>query len=195
MDAARQVFSEMRYTHARVQDVTECAGFSLGAFYRYFSDKDDILFAIVSIYFDQAYATTFLGARYDPSNPMQSLRKSTVQTIEFSMENRNLIKILWETSQFNRDIEEQWSELRSRIYRKIARLITRAQEDNIGCPGIDPIYTAELLTCMTEHAVYRKLVLPSKIPAREPENLTEHLVNLWARVLFLPQVWQPVLAK
>ncbi len=188
MDAACSVFSDMGFTHARVQDITYHAGFSLGAFYRYFTDKDDILSAIASEYFEQAYATTFLGAHYDPSNPMESLQRSTAQTVNFAYENRDLEKILWETSQFNSRIEDQWSELRGRIYKKIARLIARAQEDKIGYPSIDPVYTAELLTGMTELAVYRKLVRPDRISADVPRILTEQLTDLWARVLFLPEV-------
>lgn len=188
MDSARAVFSERGFTHSRVQDITEAAGFSLGAFYRYFKDKDDILYAIVDKYFEQSYATTFFGVRYDPLNPMKSLYKSTLQTVNFTHSNRDIIKVLWETSQFDDGIEQKWDELRLRIISKISSMIARAQHDKISFVDIDPSYTAELLTGLTEQAVYRKIVRPTDVSAEETRILANQLTDLWGRVLFLPEV-------
>lgn len=187
MAAARSVFSRLGYTNTRVQDITIEANFSLGAFYRYFKDKEDILKSLISVYFEQAYSTTFLGARYDPVDPTNSLYRSTMQTVNFAVDNRDLMRILWETSQIDPEIERQWDELRGQLGRKITRLIERAQQDKISYTDLDPASTAELLIGMTEHVVYRRLVRPASFAADEPARLTLRLTQLWAHALFIPE--------
>jgi AcrR family transcriptional regulator len=187
MSAARAVFSRMGFVNARVQDITIEANFSLGAFYRYFKDKDDILDDLIAHYFEQSYATTFLDAHYDPKDPTRSLYKSTQQVIEFAAENRDLLKILWETSQTIPHIENRWNELRNRLNKRIAHFIERAQKDGISYADFDPASTAELLIGMTEHAVYRRLVRPPAVAADEPKKLAVRLTQLWAHALFRPE--------
>lgn len=47
LDAAREVFAEMGVIGGSVEDICERAGFTRGAFYSNFSDKDDVLDALV----------------------------------------------------------------------------------------------------------------------------------------------------
>lgn len=187
MTAARSVFSRMGFVNARVQDITTEANFSLGAFYRYFKDKEDILDDLIALYFEQSYAVTFLYVHYEPAYPTKSLFKSTQQVISFASENRDILKILWETSQTIPHIEELWNELRNRINKRIAHLIERAQMDGISYTDVDATSTAELLVGMTENAVYRRLVRPSIVAANEPENLTIRVTQLWAHAIFKPE--------
>jgi AcrR family transcriptional regulator len=187
MSAARAVFSRLGFVNARVQDITIEANFSLGAFYRYFKDKDDILDDLIALYFEQSYATTFLDSHYDPRQPTKSLYKSTQQVIDFAAENRDLLKILWETSQTIPHIEARWNELWGRLNKRIARFIERAQKDGISYADLDPASTAELLIGMTEHAVYRRLVRPQSIASDEPKTLAKRLTQLWSHAIFKPE--------
>ena len=47
LDAAREVFAEMGVIGGSVEDICERAGFTRGAFYSNFTDKDDVLDALV----------------------------------------------------------------------------------------------------------------------------------------------------
>ncbi|WP_426574707.1 TetR/AcrR family transcriptional regulator [Aquihabitans sp. McL0605] len=48
LDAALEVFGEMAYSEARVEQITEKAGCSRPAFYQYFSSKDDVFWALAT---------------------------------------------------------------------------------------------------------------------------------------------------
>src|SRR4051794_4119249 len=48
LDAAIEVFGEMAYSEARVEQITEKAGCSRPAFYQYFSSKDDVFWALAT---------------------------------------------------------------------------------------------------------------------------------------------------
>jgi AcrR family transcriptional regulator len=187
MAAARTVFSRMGFVNARVQDITIEANFSLGAFYRYFKDKEDILEDLITQYFEESYAVTFSDSHYAPSDPTMSLYKSTFQVVDFAAKNRDLLKILWETSQTIPYIEDRWNELRDRLNKRITHFIERAQKDGICYADLDPSSTAELLIGMTEHAVYRRLVRPTVIAIYEPKNLSMRLTQLWSHALFKPE--------
>jgi AcrR family transcriptional regulator len=185
--AARSVFHQMGYANARVQDITEAAGFSLGAFYRYFKDKGDILEELFNEYFDDSYATTFHGSRYDPSNPGRSVFKSILQTMRYVAQNADMMKVLWEISQTHEVLEARWNLTRAQLNTRIARLIHRAQEDEIAFADLEPESVAELLIGMTEIAAYRRLVRVSSYAPSEPEDLARRLTSIWVRTLFLPE--------
>ena len=48
LEAALEVFGEMAYAEARVEQITERAGCSRPAFYQYFSSKDDVFWALAT---------------------------------------------------------------------------------------------------------------------------------------------------
>ena len=47
VDAAEKVFLREGFEHASVEQITEAAGFSRGAFYSNFNDKDDLALAVI----------------------------------------------------------------------------------------------------------------------------------------------------
>ena len=48
LEAALEVFGELAYSEARVEQITERAGCSRPAFYQYFSSKDDVFWALAT---------------------------------------------------------------------------------------------------------------------------------------------------
>jgi AcrR family transcriptional regulator len=50
VDAALQLFSTSGYEHATVDDISQAAGYSKGAYYFHFSTKDDILIELLRIW-------------------------------------------------------------------------------------------------------------------------------------------------
>jgi AcrR family transcriptional regulator len=52
VEAAREVFAEKGFYGASVEEVTERAGFTRGAFYSNFSDKDDLFLAVLEAHYE-----------------------------------------------------------------------------------------------------------------------------------------------
>jgi AcrR family transcriptional regulator len=61
VDAALQLFSTSGYDHATVDDISQAAGYSKGAYYFHFSTKDDILLELLRMWTEER-GTTLAGA-------------------------------------------------------------------------------------------------------------------------------------
>lgn len=62
VDAALQLFSTSGYEHATVDDISQAAGYSKGAYYFHFSTKDDILLELLRMWTEDRSAVLDAGA-------------------------------------------------------------------------------------------------------------------------------------
>lgn len=84
IDAAWELFQEVGYENATVNDIIKKSGTSRGAFYHHFRAKEDLLFQMVW-YFDQGYEG-WLENQPEDQNPITTLYKFLIFTLE-SVEN------------------------------------------------------------------------------------------------------------
>jgi AcrR family transcriptional regulator len=75
IDAAEEVFLHEGFEHASVEQITEAAGFSRGAFYSNFSDKDELALAVIDKRRrDMVTALRSLQRISDPANRRAAIR-------------------------------------------------------------------------------------------------------------------------
>ena len=75
IDAAEEVFLREGFEHASVEQITEAAGFSRGAFYSNFSDKDDLALAVIDKRRRHAVAALKIFQRIgDPAGQKAAIR-------------------------------------------------------------------------------------------------------------------------
>ena len=67
VDAALQLFSTSGYEHATVDDISQAAGYSKGAYYFHFSTKDDILLELLRMWTEDRSAA-LAGASEESSS-------------------------------------------------------------------------------------------------------------------------------
>ena len=84
IDAAWELFQEVGYENATVNDIIKKSGTSRGAFYHHFRAKEDLLFQM-AWYFDQGYEG-WLENQPEDQNPITTLYKFLIFTLE-SVEN------------------------------------------------------------------------------------------------------------
>ena len=84
IDAAWELFQEVGYENATVNDIIKKSGTSRGAFYHHFRAKEDLLFQM-AWYFDQGYEG-WLENQPEDQNPITTLYKFPIFTLE-SVEN------------------------------------------------------------------------------------------------------------
>lgn len=84
IDAAWELFQEVGYENATVNDIIKKSGTSRGAFYHHFRAKEDLLFQM-AWYFDQGYEG-WLDNQPEDQNPITTLYKFLIFTLE-SVEN------------------------------------------------------------------------------------------------------------
>lgn len=80
IDAAWELFQEVGYENATVNDIIERSGTSRGAFYHHFRAKEDLLFQM-AWYFDQGYEG-WLDDQPEDQNPITTLYKYLIYTME-----------------------------------------------------------------------------------------------------------------
>ncbi|MBM6990106.1 TetR/AcrR family transcriptional regulator [Mobilibacterium timonense] len=80
IDAAWELFQEVGYENATVNDIIERSGTSRGAFYHHFRAKEDLLFQM-AWYFDQGYEG-WLENQPEDQDPITTLYKFLIYTME-----------------------------------------------------------------------------------------------------------------
>ncbi len=75
IDAALRLFSTSGYEHATVDDISQAAGYSKGAYYFHFSTKDDILLELLRIWTEGRSTVLAAGAEPD-AGPRESLHET-----------------------------------------------------------------------------------------------------------------------
>lgn len=80
IDAAWELFQEVGYENATVNDIIERSGTSRGAFYHHFRAKEDLLFQM-AWYFDQGYEG-WLEDQPEDQDPITTLYKFLIYTME-----------------------------------------------------------------------------------------------------------------
>ncbi|MPZ60583.1 MAG: TetR family transcriptional regulator [Propionibacteriales bacterium] len=182
LDAARVVFRERGFAHARVSDMAAEAGMSNGAFYRYFKDKHDILMALLSELSEEMYE--FSRVPWQPGDPKHSVRESTLRYMELYRDNADLMRVEIEVAQTELTVHEVWRESRAMFFKRIARSLRRGQKEGIVRKDIDPDLAASLLGGMTEHYAYLQYVLKDE-PQGSPKRLAEQISRIWANGVYL----------
>ncbi len=83
IDAARKMFSTSGYEHATVDDISEAAGYSKGAYYFHFSTKDDILMELLRIWTEDR--TRVLAAGAEPgASPRDGLHETLTNFFSYA---------------------------------------------------------------------------------------------------------------
>lgn len=176
--AARDVFREQGFANARVSDMAENAGMSLGAFYRYFRDKRDMLMSLLEQLFADMYE--FARAAWEPGDPTRSVLVTTRKYLEMYRDNADLYRVLIEAAQTEPAVEQVWDEARRSFYDRIARALRRGQTQGAVLDEIDPELAAVLLGGMTEHYAYLWFVLGRGVNDRGIDAVSEQIAQLWA---------------
>ena len=128
MKAAAQLY-ENGYANARITDITDAAGLSAGAFYRYFEDRQQLTRELLREMMDEMYV--FIRSPFDETQPIRSVLESTRKYFEFYEAHRALLGVVVELSQTDAEVAHLWDAAKrafnDRIVRSLERLATGDQ--------------------------------------------------------------------
>jgi AcrR family transcriptional regulator len=179
--SARDVFGRQGFTSARVSDITAGAGMSNGIFYRYYTDKDAVRDELLSDLLRDVVG--FARESWEPSDPMRSVLRTTEKYLTFYRDNRDLYKIMIEVAQHQPQVRAQWVEAREEFYRRIGRMLRRAQDQGIARADMDCGLAAVLLGGMTEYYAYMWFVEERSSELDIPA-VAQQITDLWERGAF-----------
>jgi AcrR family transcriptional regulator len=120
---------------------------------------------------------------WSPADPARSVRATTKKYLEFYRENADLYAMLIEVAQSDPRVRQIWTDARDVFYRRIARMITRAQSGELADPSLDPEFLATLLGGMTEQYAYTCFV-EGRYSSLSLDEVVDQMSLVWARAIF-----------
>lgn len=178
MAEAKRLFGERGYARVRITDITEAAGISGGAFYRYFTDRHELMIELLRELTDEAF--DFVRVPWDGDDPRPSVLRSTQLYLRFYDENRELFGLLVELAQTDEDVRRIWAGSRQAFYGRIAHALRRGVESGVVRTGIDVEVAAEMLGSMSEFYAFQRFVLGDGVIKDVPTDIAATtLVDTW----------------
>jgi AcrR family transcriptional regulator len=182
LEAARQVFRERGYTGTRVDDITQKAGTSHGAFYLYFSNKQDILEALAVETAEHMYA---LGDQLEAIEPgeqgFEQLRAWVERFVDQYEQHAPIVNawIAADTEEGTR-FDQLGREVLAQFSRRIAASIERAVAEGMRHP-VHPGTAAVALVAMLERVCYFWLVRGGGF---QRKVVVDTLTAIWYEAIF-----------
>jgi AcrR family transcriptional regulator len=131
VDAATRCFNRDGFHGTSIHDVIGEAGLSVGAFYRYFRSKDDLIRAIAQEKIDEIGGVVDAALAARPLPPLPTTLERVLAIVDRSMGPDGPLNIaiqVWGEAQRDADLAAMVAELYGRIRDKTTQLVQRAQE-------------------------------------------------------------------
>jgi AcrR family transcriptional regulator len=147
IDSALHVFAEQGYDHATVEDISEAAGYSKGAYYFHFQSKEDIFLELVAIWVEeQTHRLSFS----ENTNGLAAL--AAIETLESFIRYddrqpqwRLLLPEIWAQSQRNPKIRETLQNAYADWIDIIKSILTKADGEGLISLAVEADVAASLV--------------------------------------------------
>lgn len=180
--AARTILVRDGYAGARVSDISAAAGLSNGAFYRYFTDKRQIMLHVTAEFIQESAENAHVA--FDPEHPMDTVRRSSERYLTFYAENAALWRAVIEAGQHDPDVERIRRGYIDEWCGRIARMLERGQTSGLVRKDLDPLTAAYLLGGMVE-SYAQHAFRPEATLDTDPHRIASIATDLWERGAFI----------
>lgn len=177
--AARAVFGRVGFTQARMSDIAEEAGLSMGGLYRYFENKTMLFEALIGDIHEELYESS--RARYAKfrEQPFDALLEANTGYLSHYHSNRDVMRAFFEAAAVDEGFRRIWWGMRDRHVDRFAQVL--AKDFGITeIEGVDTRILAEAMACMVEQCAYVWY-------ARETMN--DQTVSVEAAALVTTRTW------
>nr|WP_241031829.1 TetR/AcrR family transcriptional regulator [Rhodococcus koreensis] len=179
VNAARVVFERDGYLAARLTDITAEADCSIGTFYTYFNDKEEIFAAVM-----EATKNEMLDPGMEHvdeiDDPSAIIEASNRAYFESYRRNAKLMQLLEQVASIDPDVREL-RQSRSQVFvERNASGIKDLQQRGLADPELDPVMASRTLSGMTSRIAFSTFVLNEKV---DFEVLVYTTTRLWCNGL------------
>jgi AcrR family transcriptional regulator len=110
VDAALNLFSTSGYEHATVDDISQAAGYSKGAYYFHFSTKDDILLELLRMWTEDR--NTALAGIADEARSREGLHEALTAFLSYDASPRwpGVLLEFWAQAMRNQEVSKRLTE-------------------------------------------------------------------------------------
>ncbi|MHB8512210.1 MAG: TetR/AcrR family transcriptional regulator [Actinomycetota bacterium] len=181
LEAARDVFRDRTYISARVDDITDRAGVSHGAFYLYFASKADALEALAHQTAERMYALAGkLDSLEEGEKGFEQL-KDWIGEFFDAYEHDAPVLVAWMTA---RPEDDRFDKLGREVMAHFAGRISKTMQRSINNGDrahIDPGVAATALVAMLERLGYYMIVRGGPLKRK---TVLETTASIWHQAIF-----------
>lgn len=181
--AARLVLVRDGYAAARVSDISATAGLSNGAFYRYFTDKQQVMLHVIAEFI--ATSRESVRVPFDPEQPTGSVRASTRRYLEYWAENAPVWWAVLEATQIDPQVDAIHRKEIDDWCKRIAHMLERGAALGVVRDDIDPVTAGYLLGVMTQAYAQHAFRLGSDLDT-DPVRVADEVTKIWESGVFKP---------
>ncbi|WP_244242179.1 TetR/AcrR family transcriptional regulator [Nocardioides seonyuensis] len=178
--AARVVFERDGYLEARLTDITAEAHCSTGSFYTYFTNKEEILQAVIEGAQNDMLNPGMPRLSEEESSPEAIIRASNRAYFEAYRRNAKLMMILEQVAAIDPKFREVRRRRSQAFAHRNAKGIAALQEQGLVDTDLDAVLASLALSSMVSRMAYHTFCLGDEVPM---DDLVETCTRLWVNAL------------
>ena len=185
VSAAKEIFERDGFLEARITDIAKRAGFSHGAYYHYFTSKEQLFREVAEIQEERLTAP-----HDDPElahspgdSPTERIRKANRRYLLRYREEAQIMGVIEQVSRYDAPVNEARMARQKHFAERSERAIRRWQLEGIADPGIDAALAADALGAMVGR--FAELWLVQGYREYDFDHAVEQLTRIWANALQL----------
>jgi AcrR family transcriptional regulator len=186
-NALREAIVADGYFNAKISDVAARAQKSIGLFYNYYDNKEDLLAEIAQDFNDELAQTTLQPFR--EGRPAEEALSDAIRIFWMTFKRRKAEMVgVFQASMTNPHFGREWRRIRGYALRRIVAGVHVAQAQGFA-PGVDAELAASALASMLENFAYVWLAGGGDaISSRfDEERAIQTVAELWYHALY----WKP----
>lgn len=179
--AAREIFERDGFTDSRIVDITTLANISVGTFYTYFEDKEEILKVVLAEALDEVLERALWAkdARA-ASSPLAALPAALRAFLEHYRDHVKLMLLIEQVAGIDPDFRADKRRRERDLVRANADIVRDWRERGLAHFDMDPVRATSALSGMMNRIAYNSFVFDE---ADSLDELVDFTVKMWVNAL------------
>lgn len=183
LQAARRAFATRGYQQATIAEIAAATGLAVGAVYKHFASKQDLLFEVMRQFYERMIADVEAAVARERSLAGR-LRAIVRRQLEAFVEDRDLCRLFIRELRGADDYAQSpLRELNRRYTSVLVRVLADGKARGEVRADVDPRVARDMLYGAIEHVAWRSLLRRDRLPV---ETAAEQIASLMLRGLAGP---------
>ena len=180
LPAVEQLLEEMPFALLSVEQILNATAMSRSTFYRYFSDKNEMLLAICEPALEEIMVDALAPWKLGPAVSKSQFEETMYQAMETYRPHVTLMTAMVEVAAFDAGVKERFLSFFKLVETAVADYIRAGQKDGVMRKDLDPETTAGWITWMSERGMTQ--LVPAANAARRRKLAKSVAAIIWHSV-------------
>jgi AcrR family transcriptional regulator len=162
IDAAVRCFLRKGFHQSSMQDVIKEAGLSVGAFYRYFKSKNELITAIAGAKIGEVTSVLDEVLAADPLPPVPAIVERVLELVDHSVDSDGPVRIavqVWGEAVHDPEVGAIVAEIYGRVRSRAVSIAERAQAGGQLHPDADPVGVGMALFGLIQGYILQRILI------------------------------------